>query len=103
MLKYILRLYFRLKYKLPKTWKNIWFAGYYVGGEKYPPYRDSNGRYIYYKIDDSVPVKLLPNGKLAIYKITGIQRARFGDDSAGWDDNRHYDLEFVKIIKQKGR
>lgn len=94
VLSVAVRPYLLKRYKLKKKLTGIWFAGYYVNKQEFPPYFDKDRQYIRYKVGDSVPFLKLHDGKIAFYTISEIVFGKNGDDHAGWDDNKHYDLQF---------
>lgn len=86
----------RIKYGLPRTIENEWFAKVvHMEEEKLPPAFDDEGTFIDYEVGHIVPIKDLKNGKMAFYKITNITRQR-----GNWlydTDAFKYDLEYHHV------
>ena len=90
------------KYGLPKVMKDVWLAaGVHMSDKPYPPVWDENGDYIDDHVGDILPMKELPNGQFAYYKIISFTYKR-GDwlyDSDGYN----YNLEFSHVGEFKIR
>ena len=87
----------RKKYGLPIMLNDEWLAKVvHCSDEKLPPAFDKDGKYIDLNIDDILPMKELPDGLFAYYKIVNIKYKRGGD----WlyaTDAYDYDLKFSHI------
>lgn len=51
-------------------------------------------KYVNYRVGDTLSLGV-KKGKYPIYKVTAISKS-FGSDPAGFDDQRLYDLKFVR-------
>ena len=87
---------------LPKVMKDVWLAaGVHMSDKPYPPVWDTDGKYIDNNIGDILPMKELPDGQFAYYKI--ISRSYRSGDWLYSTDGYHYTLEFSHVGEFKIR
>ena len=93
----MLKLIQRLRYKLPKRIKNMWYnRSVHIGKEKFPEVWDKEGNYINCTVGLKVKMYELKNEKFAYYKVVKIKKSKGGD----WlysSDNIDCDITFSHI------
>ena len=87
----------RLRYRLPKRIKNVWYnRSVHTSKEEYPIVFDENERYIDPKLGLKCKMRKLKNGKFAYYKIVKIKKSK-GSDWLYSTDNIDCDMVFSHV------
>jgi len=87
----------RVKYKLPRHIKDMWYnRSFYIANQRFPEVYDSEGKYIKCAIGLKVKMCELENGKFAYYEVVKIKNSK-GSDWLCQSDSIDCNLKFSHI------